>query len=158
MRRKNHTHQQDIDDLKRQNALLEQQGISGGPSWWPPPHFLPQPQLLLASCWFSSLSFGHLVFSPRPGEGEGLHSAPGQLSVIWQQTVHQFQRHRRVSIRRGLRPQLRVWSRGASQQEEAAGGGQLEDFRALGAWPRPGQQGSSARRNAAEVHCLLPLS
>ncbi|XP_068198282.1 protein max isoform X10 [Antennarius striatus] len=25
MRRKNHTHQQDIDDLKRQNALLEQQ-------------------------------------------------------------------------------------------------------------------------------------
>lgn len=26
MRRKNHTHQQDIDDLKRQNALLEQQG------------------------------------------------------------------------------------------------------------------------------------
>uniref|UniRef100_A0A8C6LVD5 Protein max n=1 Tax=Nothobranchius furzeri TaxID=105023 RepID=A0A8C6LVD5_NOTFU len=28
MRRKNHTHQQDIDDLKRQNALLEQQGPS----------------------------------------------------------------------------------------------------------------------------------
>ncbi|XP_065797202.1 protein max isoform X5 [Muntiacus reevesi] len=28
MRRKNHTHQQDIDDLKRQNALLEQQGVS----------------------------------------------------------------------------------------------------------------------------------
>ncbi|XP_038621680.1 protein max isoform X2 [Tachyglossus aculeatus] len=28
MRRKNHTHQQDIDDLKRQNALLEQQGQS----------------------------------------------------------------------------------------------------------------------------------
>ncbi|XP_027972905.1 protein max isoform X6 [Eumetopias jubatus] len=28
MRRKNHTHQQDIDDLKRQNALLEQQGES----------------------------------------------------------------------------------------------------------------------------------
>lgn len=28
MRRKNHTHQQDIDDLKRQNALLEQQGTS----------------------------------------------------------------------------------------------------------------------------------
>ncbi|XP_078262439.1 protein max isoform X1 [Rhinoraja longicauda] len=26
MRRKNHTHQQDIDDLKRQNTLLEQQG------------------------------------------------------------------------------------------------------------------------------------
>ncbi|CAO2596261.1 Protein max [Lemmus lemmus] len=25
MRRKNHTHQQDIDDLERQNALLEQQ-------------------------------------------------------------------------------------------------------------------------------------
>lgn len=29
MRRKNHTHQQDIDDLKKQNALLEQQG-----EWW----------------------------------------------------------------------------------------------------------------------------
>lgn len=29
MRRKNHTHQQDIDDLKRQNALLEQQGERG---------------------------------------------------------------------------------------------------------------------------------
>uniref|UniRef100_A0A8C9XEA2 Protein max n=1 Tax=Sander lucioperca TaxID=283035 RepID=A0A8C9XEA2_SANLU len=28
MRRKNHTHQQDIDDLKKQNALLEQQGKS----------------------------------------------------------------------------------------------------------------------------------
>uniref|UniRef100_A0A803Y9X6 Protein max n=1 Tax=Meleagris gallopavo TaxID=9103 RepID=A0A803Y9X6_MELGA len=28
MRRKNHTHQQDIDDLKRQNALLEQQAAS----------------------------------------------------------------------------------------------------------------------------------
>lgn len=32
MRRKNHTHQQDIDDLKRQNALLEQQGERGGRS------------------------------------------------------------------------------------------------------------------------------
>uniref|UniRef100_A0A2I2Y6E2 Protein max n=1 Tax=Gorilla gorilla gorilla TaxID=9595 RepID=A0A2I2Y6E2_GORGO len=32
MRRKNHTHQQDIDDLKRQNALLEQQGEH--PSSW----------------------------------------------------------------------------------------------------------------------------
>ncbi|KAF6131388.1 MYC associated factor X [Phyllostomus discolor] len=32
MRRKNHTHQQDIDDLKRQNALLEQQGKHL--SWW----------------------------------------------------------------------------------------------------------------------------
>jgi hypothetical protein len=32
MRRKNHTHQQDIDDLKRQNALLEQQGEQ--PSSW----------------------------------------------------------------------------------------------------------------------------
>lgn len=30
MRRKNHTHQQDIDDLKRQNALLEQQGEGWG--------------------------------------------------------------------------------------------------------------------------------
>lgn len=36
MRRKNHTHQQDIDDLKRQNALLEQQGEQPR-SWgnWP---------------------------------------------------------------------------------------------------------------------------
>uniref|UniRef100_A0A8C6DNZ1 Protein max n=1 Tax=Moschus moschiferus TaxID=68415 RepID=A0A8C6DNZ1_MOSMO len=36
MRRKNHTHQQDIDDLKRQNALLEQQGEQWS-SWgsWP---------------------------------------------------------------------------------------------------------------------------
>ena len=29
MRRKNTTHQQDIDDLKKQNALLEQQGERG---------------------------------------------------------------------------------------------------------------------------------
>uniref|UniRef100_A0A3Q3JSQ8 Protein max n=1 Tax=Monopterus albus TaxID=43700 RepID=A0A3Q3JSQ8_MONAL len=29
MRRKNHSHQQDIDDLKKQNALLEQQGLKG---------------------------------------------------------------------------------------------------------------------------------
>ncbi|EMP27684.1 Protein max [Chelonia mydas] len=33
MRRKNHTHQQDIDDLKRQNALLEQQGSAMGEGW-----------------------------------------------------------------------------------------------------------------------------
>lgn len=33
MRRKNHTHQQDIDDLKRQNALLEQQGERGRKKW-----------------------------------------------------------------------------------------------------------------------------
>lgn len=32
MRRKNHTHQQDIDNLKKQNALLEQQG-EWGLSW-----------------------------------------------------------------------------------------------------------------------------
>lgn len=37
MRRKNHTHQQDIDDLKRQNALLEQQGTSEPP----PPRHVP---------------------------------------------------------------------------------------------------------------------
>ncbi|XP_054246646.1 protein max isoform X2 [Indicator indicator] len=36
MRRKNHTHQQDIDDLKRQNALLEQQGqhLQGSQRTW----------------------------------------------------------------------------------------------------------------------------
>lgn len=35
MRRKNHTHQQDIDDLKKQNALLEQQGeCRGGLRGW----------------------------------------------------------------------------------------------------------------------------
>lgn len=34
MRRKNHTHQQDIDDLKRQNALLEQQGTAAGRGPW----------------------------------------------------------------------------------------------------------------------------
>lgn len=36
MRRKNHTHQQDIDDLKRQNALLEQQGEPGRGGWGEP--------------------------------------------------------------------------------------------------------------------------
>ncbi|XP_072555345.1 protein max isoform X2 [Paramormyrops kingsleyae] len=40
MRRKNHTHQQDIDDLKRQNALLEQQAAGCLsvclPRWAPP--------------------------------------------------------------------------------------------------------------------------
>uniref|UniRef100_A0A8C5IV57 Protein max n=1 Tax=Junco hyemalis TaxID=40217 RepID=A0A8C5IV57_JUNHY len=36
MRRKNHTHQQDIDDLKRQNALLEQWGCWPGPPPNPP--------------------------------------------------------------------------------------------------------------------------
>uniref|UniRef100_A0A8C4FI06 Protein max n=1 Tax=Catagonus wagneri TaxID=51154 RepID=A0A8C4FI06_9CETA len=35
MRRKNHTHQQDIDDLKRQNALLEQQGEQRSLWGWP---------------------------------------------------------------------------------------------------------------------------
>lgn len=33
MRRKNHTHQQDIDDLKKQNALLEQQGKCRSCHW-----------------------------------------------------------------------------------------------------------------------------
>lgn len=41
MRRKNHTHQQDIDDLKRQNALLEQQGELPPPP--PPSPPLPPP-------------------------------------------------------------------------------------------------------------------
>lgn len=41
MRRKNHTHQQDIDDLKRQNALLEQQGELLPPP--PPSPPLPPP-------------------------------------------------------------------------------------------------------------------
>lgn len=45
MRRKNHTHQQDIDDLKKQNALLEQQG-----EWR---RFLPLCQYLCGSnFWF----------------------------------------------------------------------------------------------------------
>lgn len=91
----------------------------------------------------------HVVFSPRPGKGEGLHSAPGQLSVIWQQTVHQLQRYRRVGIRRGLRPELRVRSRRASQQEEATRGVQLEDLRAFKTWPRSGQQ----RKKSEMEHC-----
>lgn len=90
-----------------------------------------------------------VVFSPRPGKGEGLHSAPGQLSVVWQQTVHQLQRYRRVGIRRGLRPELRVRSRRASQQEEAVRGVQLEDPRAFKSWPRSGQQG----RKSEMEHC-----
>ena len=64
--------------------------------------------------------------SPCSGEGEGLHPAPGQLLVIRQQPVHQSQRQRRVGVRRRLRLELRVWGRGAAQQEEAACGGQLE--------------------------------
>uniref|UniRef100_A0A4W5PZR9 Protein max n=1 Tax=Hucho hucho TaxID=62062 RepID=A0A4W5PZR9_9TELE len=40
MRRKNHTHQQDIDDLKRQNALLEQQGEYDGKPTVPTDHLL----------------------------------------------------------------------------------------------------------------------
>uniref|UniRef100_A0A8B9R4Y2 Protein max n=1 Tax=Anas platyrhynchos TaxID=8839 RepID=A0A8B9R4Y2_ANAPL len=52
MRRKNHTHQQDIDDLKRQNALLEQQGEEKAPETGPggcpthppaPPQAMPAP-------------------------------------------------------------------------------------------------------------------
>uniref|UniRef100_A0A8C4UL71 Protein max n=1 Tax=Falco tinnunculus TaxID=100819 RepID=A0A8C4UL71_FALTI len=51
MRRKNHTHQQDIDDLKRQNALLEQQGDRGAGlvvcvCVLPPPLSLPHPPYL----------------------------------------------------------------------------------------------------------------
>uniref|UniRef100_A0A8D1ET76 Protein max n=1 Tax=Sus scrofa TaxID=9823 RepID=A0A8D1ET76_PIG len=64
MRRKNHTHQQDIDDLKRQNALLEQQGEqrslwgSGPAVLQPGQGFAPGPaesgpvpeRVLLSSC------------------------------------------------------------------------------------------------------------
>ncbi|XP_034018171.1 protein max isoform X2 [Thalassophryne amazonica] len=82
MRRKNHTHQQDIDDLKRQNALLEQQVLCKG--------------------FRSSRPFD----SPCSGEGERLRPAPGQLPVIRQQPVHQPQRQRRVGVRRRLRLQL----------------------------------------------------
>lgn len=129
MRRKNHTHQQDIDDLKRQNALLEQQGISEEQG----------PLVFWAS--FDVHSSVHVLFSSRSGKGEGLQSAPGRLSVVRQQTVHQLQRNCRVGIWRGLRPELRVRSRRAFQQEEAARGVQLEDPRALKSWPGSLQQG-----------------
>lgn len=66
------------------------------------------------------------VCSPCSGEGEGLHPAPGQLLIVWQQPVHQPQRQRRVGVRRRLWLELRVGSRGAAQQEEAARGGQLD--------------------------------
>lgn len=76
--------------------------------------------LFLRSC------FSSCPCSPCSGEGEGLHPAPGQLLVIRQQPVHQSQRQRRVGVRRRLRLELRVWGRGAAQQEEAACWGQLE--------------------------------
>lgn len=79
--------------------------------------------------------------SARSGEGEGLHSAPGQLLVVRQQPVHQSQRQCRVGVRRRLRLQLRVGGRGAAQQEEAARGGQLE-IRAGDTWSR--QRGERA--------------
>uniref|UniRef100_Q07016-4 Isoform XMAX3 of Protein max n=1 Tax=Xenopus laevis TaxID=8355 RepID=Q07016-4 len=45
MRRKNHTHQQDIDDLKRQNALLEQQVQISNPK--PPSNGAPEQKNVL---------------------------------------------------------------------------------------------------------------
>lgn len=67
------------------------------------------------------------IHSPCSGEGEGLHATPGQLLVVrQQQPVHQPQRQRCVGVRWRLRLQLRVGGGGATQQEEAACGGQLE--------------------------------
>lgn len=77
--------------------------------------------------------------SPCSREGEGLHSAPGQL-LVWQQPVHQSQRQRRVGVRWRLWLELWVRGRGAAQQEEAACGGQLVSW-AVKTWPRSGQRG-----------------
>lgn len=98
----------------------------------------PQPEFnftvtILKSCFiFLTFFLRSCVFlwscSPCSGEGEGLHSAPGQLLFVWQQPVHQSQRQRRVGVRRRLRLKLRVGGGGAAQQEEAACGGQLESW------------------------------
>lgn len=77
--------------------------------------------------------------SPCSGEGEGLHSAPGQL-LVWQQLIHQSQRQRRVGVRWRLWLELWVRGRGAAQQEEAACGGQLVSW-AVKTWPRSRQRG-----------------
>lgn len=120
MRRKNHTHQQDIDDLKKQNALLEQQG-----EW----------------CWFSLVAqypcavapgagsdfscFLSARRSPCAGEGQGQRPDPDQL-LVWQQPVHQPQGQRRVGLWRRFGLQLRIGTGWAAQQKEAARGAQLD--------------------------------
>uniref|UniRef100_A0A8C5CF98 Protein max n=1 Tax=Gadus morhua TaxID=8049 RepID=A0A8C5CF98_GADMO len=147
MRRKNHTHQQDIDDLKKQNALLEQQGKSMGHAHNPlqPPtprttllqphcmslvgvYFITHNRVCVCVCLCVCVCVCVCVSPPsaRTGEGEGLHAAPaGQLLVPGQQPVHQPQGQRRVGLRRGLRLQLRVGRRGAPQPQEAPRRGQL---------------------------------
>lgn len=59
MRRKNHTHQQDIDDLKKQNAVLEQQGMTGS-SW-----YLTKDFLSFCNCAYVRL-LSQFVHSRRP--------------------------------------------------------------------------------------------
>ncbi|XP_021103282.1 protein max isoform X2 [Heterocephalus glaber] len=66
MRRKNHTHQQDIDDLKRQNALLEQQGehLSLWGSW--PCRSPAGPRLHTWPCSQPLLEQARTAASPHP--------------------------------------------------------------------------------------------
>uniref|UniRef100_A0A674IVX8 Protein max n=1 Tax=Terrapene triunguis TaxID=2587831 RepID=A0A674IVX8_9SAUR len=89
MRRKNHTHQQDIDDLKRQNALLEQQGERAAPAGPgqgaldAPGHFV----ICLRPCWIRSAQLlgsggwgflpGHWVSPVQTAETAGLWGALG---------------------------------------------------------------------------------
>uniref|UniRef100_A0A7N9D551 Protein max n=1 Tax=Macaca fascicularis TaxID=9541 RepID=A0A7N9D551_MACFA len=70
MRRKNHTHQQDIDDLKRQNALLEQQVPNCRPL---PPQHNCHHQHHLCRCPISLLSLS--LKSPKAGRSSGWRPA-----------------------------------------------------------------------------------
>lgn len=60
MRRKNHTHQQDIDDLKRQNALLEQQGMCNSLN------ILQFPRATSKTCRLFNFQYGHWRKSKGP--------------------------------------------------------------------------------------------
>lgn len=126
MRRKNHTHQQDIDDLKKQNALLEQQG-----EWRNVSVFLTKCDVVFlpgcAAC--DELCFFLLTCcSSSSGESQGEHSAPDKL-LFWQQLVHKPQRECGIRLRWRLRLQLWIRARRAAQQKEAACGAQLGSHR-----------------------------
>lgn len=118
MRRKNHTHQQDIDDLKKQNAVLEQQGMRGSSRCLTKDSHLFPPFVIVLMCGCSHSSCAR----------EGQREQPDKL-LFWQQLLHKPQRQHGVGLRRGLRLQLWIGAGWASQQEEAARRAQLDAAR-----------------------------
>ncbi|XP_045435636.1 protein max isoform X4 [Pipistrellus kuhlii] len=100
MRRKNHTHQQDIDDLKRQNALLEQQGALPVVAGTPGSRCLKRAEVLGLEC---AVGKRELIKFFVPGEFTSL--PPSWKMQVKRNSVHWRKRGRVPNCRPTTPPQ-----------------------------------------------------